>query len=98
MAVNSQFGHAVISLRNISDAQNFLNPLERLIMSRILIETNSEHKPPSSFFRIRTTLELNHQAAISVKKSCDIRKIEIGSTSHGITLFFHHVSMIEKED
>src|ERR1700677_1253897 len=98
MAVDSQFGHAIISPINISDAQNISDPMERLIVSRILIETDSEHDSPCSFFRFRTTLELNHQAAITIKKSCNVCKIEVGSTSHGITLLFYHKYMIENED
>ena len=93
-----QFGHSIISMRNITYAQNFFYPMERFFMPRILIKTDGEHDSTCLYFGFRTTLELYHQAAVTVQESGDIRQINLRSTSHGIALLLYHISMIGKED
>jgi len=98
MTIDPQFGHAIISMRDITYAQNFFDPMEWFFMPRILIKTDGEHNSPCFYFGFRAALELYHQAAVTVQESGDIRQINLRSTSHGIALLLYHISMIRKED
>ena|SRR3989338_5616936 len=86
ISVDPQFRDTVISPGNISYSKFLLYPEKRLFVPRILIETNGEHKSPSSF-TIITMLNLKHYTSIAIKKARDVGKLfNFRSTSHGIVL------------
>ncbi len=56
-------------------------------MPCILIEADSCHKAYAAFC-IVAHLYLQHETAIAIKKSGNVRSVEIESTSHGIIISF----------
>ena len=71
-AVDAQFGHAIVSFRNISALESRSDPRERGIMPTVLVETYRRHEA-DALCRIRTLLQLEHETSVSVQEARNIR-------------------------
>ena len=65
MPIDSKLAHAIVSLRQVADAQYTFDPVQWFFVPSVLIETNREHNS-DSLFGVRTLFKLNHEAAIAV--------------------------------
>ena len=74
--IDTQLGHTIISLRNVTALESASDPRERRIVASILVKTYRRHEAHPAI-RIRTPFYLEHETPVSVQEARNIRTFYI---------------------